>query len=217
MLVIIHKVNKVLGIDRAISYILMGKLVALGAQPLVLLLVSKYLNVVEQGFYFTFNNILSLSVFFELGLGTILTQFASYEFAALQWQNGLVQGATASLDRLFSLIRQALRWYLGMALVFVLCIVPGGILFFHKSSSAANVSYIIPWVILVLATALNLVCYAFTSLLEGCRRIDDVQFVKMIQSVTGSLAICMFLYAKLGLFASAAFACVQLLVMSLWL
>lgn len=217
MLYTLHRIKKLSGIDRAISYILMGKIVALGIQPLTLFLVGKYLSLVEQGFYFTFSNILSLSVFFELGLGTILTQFASYEFASLEWKNNRVHGQPIALDRLFSLIKQSMRWYGMVALIFMAVIIPAGIFFFSGNAISGNVQFIVPWIILVIATALNLVCYALTSLLEGCKKVEDVQLIKLTQAMMAGITICGLLYARFGLYASAGFALAQFLVIFCWL
>ena len=60
-----------------------------------------YLTPDLQGYYFTFASVLSIQIFFELGLNQILVQLVSHEVAHLNADaNGRLTGDGAHLDRL---------------------------------------------------------------------------------------------------------------------
>jgi len=211
----INKTKDALGIDKAISYLLAGKAIALASQPLTIFFIGKFLTSTEQGFYYTFSNIISLSIFLELGLGTILTQFASHEFAHLSWDKKKLIGDEIALSRLLSLCKKTLKWYIIMSAIFSLLIIPFGILFFK--SQASNISYIGAWSCLVIFSAGNLIIYSFTAILEGCDCVSDMQLMKMLQSIVGSISVWVVLSLKWGLYAAAGLAFSQFLISVIWL
>ena len=206
-----------LGLDRAISYVLIGRGISLISQPITIFFIGRFLSSTEQGFYYTFANIISLNIFLELGLGTILTQFASHEFAYLNWNRGSLEGASYSLSRLLSLGRKTFIWYSVMAVIFTLLIIPVGINFFKANHNDEQVHYVTPWICLVLFSAVNLILYAFTSILEGCARVSDVQLMKLIQSLIANACIWILLFTGMGLFAAAALAFVQVILTFCWI
>ena len=209
------KIKNLLGVDKAISYLLLGRGISLISQPVTILFIGKYLSPVQQGFYFTFSNIISLSIFLELGLGTILTQFASHEFAYLNWQKGKLEGAGHSLNRLLSLGRKTFIWYTVMSACFAVIIIPVGINFFKGDHP--EVHYVAPWIFLVFFSASNLILYAFTSVLEGCGKVSDVQLMKLVQSLLGNVCIWMLLLSGMGLFAAAALSTIQFVITLIWI
>jgi O-antigen/teichoic acid export membrane protein len=180
-----------------------------------MLFIGRYLSPVQQGYYFTFSNIISLSIFLELGLGTILTQFASYEYAYLNWKDGRLEGDPNSLNRLLSLGRKTFLWYTIMSLLFTAIIIPSGIVFFKGNHD--EVHYTAPWICLVLFSSANLVLYAFTSIMEGCNKVSDVQLMKLVQSLVGNVFIWILLLSGMGLFAAAALAIVQFVLTVIWI
>jgi hypothetical protein len=205
-----------LGIDKAIFFVLAGRGITLLSQPITLLLIGRFLSPSEQGFYFTFANIVFISILLELGLGTIITQFASHEFAHLHWMpSRRLGGEEVSLARILSLARKAIIWYLVMSTAFALIVIPLGIVFFE--SDAQDINYKAPWMLLVAFSAVNLVIYAFTAFLEGCAKVADIQLLKMFQSIAGNIMIWLVLFADAGLFAAAAMAIVQAVISLTWI
>lgn len=85
MINIIVKALQFVGVNRAIGYGVLTRMWSALAGPLTILLIATRFSKVEQGFYYTFSSILALQVFFELGLLTVLAQFAAHEFAFLSW------------------------------------------------------------------------------------------------------------------------------------
>mgnify|MGYP001080599171 CR=1 FL=1 len=210
----INSFLKKLEIDKTVTFLLLGKVVSLLSQPITLFFISAYLNAEERGYYFTFSNIIALSIFLELGLGTILTQFASHEFAYLRWNKGVLEGDTIPLNRTLSLMKKTINWYIIIAILFSIIIIPVG-LFFFKSNSTIN--YVTPWILLVVFNALGLITYCFTAIMEGLGKIAEIQFMRMLQTIVGSISIWLVLFAQGKLYAAAALAIVNFLILFFWM
>ncbi len=177
------------GIDHAIGYTLIsrGWTVMSGAVSLILL--SHFLTKVEQGYYFTFSDVLALQVFFELGLATVLMQYASHEKAHLNWTpEGKLEGDPVAKSRLASLLRFSLIWYGVVAVLALLFVLPAGALFFGKYHIAKEtISWQLPWVWIVLVTAGSLAITPLLAVLEGCGLIAQIAGVQMQQNLIGSI------------------------------
>src|SRR5262249_21228713 len=101
------------GIDRPVAHALLGHGWTMVAGPITLLMIATYLSAEEQGYFYTFNSLVALSVFFELGLSYVLMQAAAHESAHLAWTaGGALAGAPAHLSRLAAILRKGVRWYL---------------------------------------------------------------------------------------------------------
>ena len=71
------------GIDRAVFFTLLGRGWNVGAGLIIIALVAHFLSPELQGYYYTFNSLIALQVFAELGLNFAIIQFASHEMAQL--------------------------------------------------------------------------------------------------------------------------------------
>src|SRR5579862_5483845 len=90
-----HRLLTRMGIDRAVGYTVIAKGWAALSGAVSLVLLTRFLSAAEQGFYFVFVDILALQLFFELGLSTVVMQFASHERARLEWTSeGRLEGDT---------------------------------------------------------------------------------------------------------------------------
>lgn len=201
-----------LGVDRAVAYTLVGRGWAVLTGPLNVLLLATFLSKVEQGFYYTFSSILALQVFFELGLGMVVLHLASHEKALLEWTpDGTLQGDEKAKTRLAFLMRGALIWYGGAALLVAALMMPAGLLFFERyQSSSTHVAWHAPWIWLVAMAACNLLVTPLFAILEGCGLIPQVALMRLGQAIVASLASWIVLSRGGGLFAAPVFNTVVL-------
>ena len=89
--------------------------------------VAHFLSAVEQGYFYALASLAALYMVLDMGLSTVLVQFAAREFVGLSWGvRGEVEGATPS--RFLTLVRLSLRWYSTAAVIFLL-IYPVGVAF----------------------------------------------------------------------------------------
>ncbi len=208
-----------LGVDRAVAFTLFYRGWQLFANAAVLVLIARSLSPAEQGFYYLFFSILSLQVFFELGLTYVITQFVSHERANLNWTgHGTLEGKPLAQARLALLVRFASFWYGAVALLMVTVLLPAGLLLFRRSAEAALVPALPgSWASLVLATAGLLFVTLAMAILEGTGLVAEVARVRSIQDV---LAYCVFglaLFFGGKLWAAPLLPVTRLLVSMSWL
>lgn len=208
----------ILGVDRAISFFLLGKGLSLVTLPVSLYLIGSFLSLEEQGFYYTFASLVGLSIFFELGLGVVITQFASHEYASLEWSSdGELKGPADSVARVISLLRKSLLWYasicVAMALLMIL-LVP---LYIRHAQEASRVAFEAPWILLVVLFSINTFLIPVFAVIEGCGKVADIQKMRLMQVLVGIFIGWVLLVHDGKLFALAGEFLGSTLVMSFWL
>ncbi len=144
------------------------------AGAVTLLAVAHSLTAVEQGYYYTFNSILGLQVFFELGLGYVLTIIVSHEVSNLTWTaQGTLVGLDIAKHRLSRFLHALSKWYLAAAILTNLIVMPVGLVFL-AGKTIAPAAWRGPWMALVLVTSFNLFATAGLSFLEGTGLVAEV-------------------------------------------
>ena len=207
-----------MGIDKAIFYVLVGKGFSFISQPITLYLIATYFTPQEQGFYYTFANILSLSMFLEMGLGVVLTQFASHEFAYLAWSaEGSLTGDEEALRRLLSILRKSVKWYGVLSFVFLAVLIPIGLIFFGTNPDSTKVNFVLPWVLLVSFSTLNLAIYPVFTVIEGCGKVAQLQQMRLYQALFGALSIWLIIISRGSLYTASILAVSNFIVSAAWL
>jgi len=181
---IVKRFLSIIGVNRAIFYFLSGKGFAAIATPITLYLISTCLDPVTQGYYYTLASLLAISLFFELGMGVVITQFASHEYAKLSWgKNNCLTGDIQALSRLFSILRKSLKWYAVICAIFSLIAIPVGLFFLGTKSVGQDINYVWPWVFTVIFFALGTMLIPFLSTIAGCGHVVSIQKMRIIQAV----------------------------------
>ncbi|MBI5195210.1 MAG: hypothetical protein HZA10_02690 [Nitrospirae bacterium] len=179
------------GVDRAVFYGILARGWGICAGPITALLIATKFTPNVQGYYYTFANLLALQVFVELGLGTVIVQFASHEWSKLSLdKNGLITGDDKALSKLISLARVSIRWYFAGGIVLILGLGIGGTIFFSGSNvNALNINWLFPWLMLCLLTGLILLLVPIWSLLEGCNQVNNLYAFRLWQGLCTSLSL----------------------------
>jgi hypothetical protein len=204
------------GVDRAVGFTVLGRgwsaLSGLGT----LLLMTRFLSPVQQGYYFTFGSVLGLSVFFELGLSLVLIQFASHERASLEWTaEGTLEGDPAAKARLASLLRRSLKWYAVAAGLLAIVLLPVGFVFFSRHPNP-GVTWQVPWIWIVLVTSLTVALTPVLAILEGCGLIAKIARLQMWQNFAGSLLLWLVLIRHGGIYSAPVTNTVVLAAQLVW-
>ena len=188
----------------AVIYAVLGRGWQTVAGLVTLLVISHFFSPLTQGYYYTFASLLALQVFVELGLGVVIINTASHEWARLNLDAaGSIKGDERSKARLVSLGRFMFRWYAAAAIVFV--VVGGSIGYvFLSASSPESLEWQWPWIAAVIAVGAMLCVMPFVSLLEGCNQVRAVHQFRLWQAVATSLVLWAVIAAGGGLWASAA-------------
>lgn len=179
------------GIDGAVLYTILGRGFQILSSVFTVFFIAKYLSGDEQGYYYTFGSILAIQVFFELGLNGIITQFVAHEAYHLSWdENGQLCGEERYKSRLSSLLHFCAKWYFVFALLIIAALVILGIFFFSKFNSIENdVNWKLPWVLLVLGTALNFLFAPVASFVEGLGKVKEMAQIRFVQQVVYPIII----------------------------
>lgn len=140
----------------------------------------------EQGYYFTFNSLLGLQVFFELGFNYVVIQLVGHEVAHLSRdENGNWVGEAKYLDRLTSLIHLLRRWYRVIAVLFFAVVSVAGFVFFLRNGEPNVTGWQVGWPLLVLFSAINLYLSPFLAVVEGAGQVGHIARLRLIQSMLG--------------------------------
>lgn len=189
----------VLGLDRAIVITLINRGWGLLAGPVSMVLIIAQLNPVEQGFYFTMGSMLGLQVLFELGLSFVVLQTVSHMMPALKMVDGMPTGDPVAKARLGRFLRDLLRWYLVIAVLFVASLALCGSWFLARSANSTGVHWQFPWLLALTFFGANILCNAVFSVLEGMGFVSQVAMGRLVQSIVAMtlLWLCLAMGLKL--------------------
>ena len=200
----IRKVSDKIGMDGTIAITVLTRLIQVGGGVISIFFIAQFLNLSEQGYYYTFASILAVQIFFELGLSGILTQYVAHEFAHLKWSDEYdLLGDEYYKSRLSSLLRFCVKWFgvISISLFFIL--LAAGFYFFNTFNKGMDIQWQLPWVLLCLSTSLNLFIDPLLAYFDGLGQVKDMATVRLIQK--SAFVILMFIFFVCGfkLYASA--------------
>jgi O-antigen/teichoic acid export membrane protein len=204
VLALTRKAAAKIGIDKAIAYTVLGRVIQAGGGVATLFFIARFLTKAQQGYLYTFSSLLAIQVFFELGLNTIIVQFVAHEKAHLEWKDGgVLEGERYNLSRLSSLLHFFSKWFLIISgCVFVVLSIIGFIFFSKYNNNQHNYNWIIPWLILVLGTSSSLMISPYLAFLEGLGKVKEIAKARMAQQITGTLASIALLVSNFGLYVT---------------
>lgn len=194
---LILKLRIIIGIDKDILWILINKVFSIFKTPITIFFLLKYLTPEEQGLWYTFISLGALSIFAELGFTTIITQFVSHEFAHLVEQDGLLKGNKVNLERIISLIRFSIKFYLIIipSAILLLCIIG----FFYFKMKWDNIY--LAWVCYSIIGGFTLLSSLFQAIYQGLDKVKNTQKNILIGSVLMTFANWIFLFFHFNIWA----------------
>jgi len=182
------RLKHLLGVDRAIAYTVLARVVQILGSTGTVLLILRFLTPIQQGYYYTLLSLVSLQIVFELGFSFVILQMAAHECAHLTLHpDGRVEGDPVAHARLASILQKTLRWYLVAAVVLCVSLLPVGMYFFSRHARTATpVAWQGPWAVAVFATAFLFLLNPFISFLEGCGQVWQVGRMRFGQALLGA-------------------------------
>ncbi len=207
-------VTQKLGVDKAIFYTLLGRGLQISTALFTVLFIAKYLSPDEQGYYYTFGSIVAIQVFFELGLTGIITQFVAHEASHLKIDDNYeLVGEDKYKSRLSSLLRFCVKWYLIFAAILLVVLTIVGIAFFVKyEASHQSVEWQLPWILLAIGTAFNLLLSPILAFIEGLGKVKETAKIRLVQQFIHPIVVWGGLAIGSKLFVSGADAVLRVLV-----
>jgi len=194
------------GVNRAIGFGVLTRMWSALAGILTIILIATRFSKIEQGYYYTFSTLLVLQFFFELGLLTVLAQFAAHEFAFLSWgEKGKITGSEVHHNRFDDLLGKGFKWYTVSAVLLILVLIPAGFLFFTQlSDNTVDFPWRIPWALAVIGVGCNLLLIPFYAVITGSGDVVSINRREMIGGMTGSIIGWLVIACGGGLYAIPA-------------
>ena len=210
-------ITQKLGVDKAIFFTLLSRGLQISTALFTVFFIAKNLSPEEQGFYYTFGSIVALQVFFELGLTSIITQFVAHEASHLKLNSEFkMEGEALYRSRLSSLLKFCTKWYLIIAfLVFVALGTLGSIFFTKYSVDHKDIEWFLPWILLAIGTAFNLLLSPITAFLEGLGKVKEVAQLRFVQQIIHPIVVWGGLSIGGKLFVSGADAFIRVFVVAI--
>jgi O-antigen/teichoic acid export membrane protein len=215
----IKKGSKKIGIDGAIAFTILSRVIQAGGGVVTLILIAKYLTKVEQGYYYTFGSILAIQIFFELGLSGIITQFVAHENANLTWNNHIsFTGNEESSSRLASLLRFTVKWFGVISIMLFFGLLIAGYFFFGVfGKNDVSVTWQIPWIILSITTSLSLLVSPILAFFEGLGIVKEVAKIRLVQQGIQLSLLLLFFFLGLKLYSSPIAAMIAFIIVPIWI
>ena len=196
------------GINEAIFYTSLARLIQGGGGLIVVILVTQRLTSIEQGYYFTFTSILAIQLFFELGLNNILNQYVAHEIVQTQFSNEKLTGNKVAISRINSLLHFSIKIYAILSLCLLIILLLSGIFFFSYFSNNKGIEWKYPWILVSFTTTLYFLISPINAFLQGLGKVKEMAFMQFLQqSIAITSLICsLLLGAKLYAGGIALFA-----------
>lgn len=190
---------------------LTNNLITLIRGPIVMLLIPMFLTEVEQGYWYTIGSLSALSTFADLGFGTLVGQFSAHEFSKLRFDKNLrYEGEKNDIERIASLYKYVLKWALCVCVIAYPVIMGVGIAVLNTHGEMS--SWIIPWIIYMLAGGLSFIVRISLSFFEGCNLISKIQTNYTIAALVLTCVTIGMLVGKCGLYALAIPSVISFLI-----
>ena len=182
-----HALTHQLGLDKAIVYTAAARILQGAGSVGTVLILVRFLTPAEQGYYYTFWSIVALQAIFEMGFSFVILQTAAHERANVQIrEDGSIDGAQQTQDRLARVLQMALRWYFAAAVIMGLTLLCGGAHFFAWHATSTGVAWQWPLRVTVLACCATFAIGPVVSFLEGSGMVTDVARMRFAQSLVST-------------------------------
>ena len=202
--------------DSSVFYGVLLKLWTILTGPIIISLISLYFSEIEQGYYYTFSSLLGLQIFIEMGIGSVIQQFSSHEWANLRFNNnGEIIGDADSLSRLISIGNISLNWFLKGSIFLILLLSIGGSFFFNSEINDYN--WFLPWLILCLTTGVYFIHTPILSILEGCNQVKQLYKFRFFQGIVVNISVWVAIILGAGIWATVVSSFVSIFCIQIFI
>lgn len=193
-----------IGVDKAIAYSSLARIIQAGGGVFTIFFIAANLTSEEQGYYYTFGSILAIQIFFELGLGGIITQYVAHEVAHLKIGTGnKLSGDEGYKSRLSSLLHLFLKWYIIVSILFFISVIAFGIYYFSTYGIFNGVNWKLPWILLCISASVNLFLSPFSAFIQGLGDVKYIALMRLVCQIGSILLVWTILSMGGKLYASA--------------
>lgn len=216
MIKIIKSISTKIGIDGAIGYTVLSRIISASGGLITLVFIALFLSTEEQGYYYTFGSIIAIQIFFELGLNSIITQYAAHEVAHLEWESKTkLSGDIQHLSRLASLLHLCVKIFIPIAVILFIVLEVSGYIFFSRYHHGDEiVSWQLPWMLVAFSTSLMFLVNPILAFIEGLGKVKEVAILRFIQQLINVLTIGVILLVGGKLWALGTASLISFIILS---
>ncbi|MCH9626110.1 MAG: hypothetical protein S4CHLAM123_13020 [Chlamydiales bacterium] len=175
---------------RAIVFSALAKICGLIVLPLQLLLISSYFSPSMQGYFYTFQSLLALQIFVEMGLRNVIVYFTAHE------------SSTSNQEKLRAFAHFVFRYFSFGALLLIGALLTLGT-YFLSQNQTQEVNWLGPWLAFSVVGGLNLILIPSLALLEGAGRVNEASFIRFFQVSALGLSSCGCIFFGFELWSAA--------------
>lgn len=185
---------------------------------LTALLVTNFLTLNEQGYFYTIGSLLSSYILLDFGLSNLLVQDSARYFSALKWSpdNTVISANNQGKSAFLSLANWTLRWYAKLG-VLSLILMPIGFFYFSYAKTTDAVAWKLPWIAVVCSLGLSMPAIGFLAVLEGADKIRDTYVVRIVHYLIGATLAWMLLMMGHGLYAQSMAPLAIAIIVYIWI
>lgn len=182
------------GVDRAVFFSVLAQGWGVVAGPVTVVIVTSFLNPVQQGYYYTFYSLLNMKMMFDLGLSQVSVQLVSKSVSQDE-QDGKNKGKSNTR----SVISFIKKWYVATGTLMLLVLNFVGFQLFQGANDDLN--WQAPWVFLVFMVVLDYVSNPLLSVSIGAGYVSDVTKIRLFIRIMIQICLWTGLLFGFGLFA----------------
>jgi O-antigen/teichoic acid export membrane protein len=183
----IAKITKKIGVDSAVLSTGIARVVATLISPITAVLMIRFLNLAEQGYWYTFLSFIAISQYAELGMGQVVMQFSSHEWAKIE-DLSMIHSSPNGL-RLKSIFRIAILLGGSIATLASLISFILGYSIMQSHTNDAGINWQAPWLCVSLISALNITVAYVNGFMDGCQMFVTTNLRRSIQSCVSLAAL----------------------------
>lgn len=177
----LEKIAKRLQIDRPLWFAMSARAWQAISGPLTIIFLVRALTLGEQGVYYVLASVMSIQLFFELGLLNVLISQSGH------LASDIASNRPYAKQRMSQLIAVAGRWFLGASVLYALAAIGFG--WRTLGDKVSTDDWKLPLVCLSIVAAGTVALAPRLAILEGAGYRDSVYKVRFVQMLLGTIAV----------------------------
>ncbi len=182
------------------NIILIQRIVHAVTGILFLFLVTSYLTIYEQGWYYAFLTMVGFYTLFDFG-----------------YSESLLHLSSSKISNSDDLLRYSAPKYLKSSVFFFISFTIIGYIFFSYQDQNLSYNWIPIWLLLCLTSSIFLFLMPIFAILQGTGHIREVYFIKLVQNVSSIIFFFIVVLYFVGLLATIAISISAVIVQILYL
>lgn len=201
-----------------VSIVAMSSKILMGISGIALIWVlSKKVPIETQGYFFAFQSLISIQVFFELGLNQVLINSLSYEYARFRSAGSHIN--SVEYYRIAKVIQESIKLFAMGGIKFAIFSIPIGIIYFKtfEPTHSSALDWITPWCFAAICQALVIFLNPMFTIREASGEVADATIWKFAVELISNTVMLVAIYYELALYSIAFYLFARLVIIGIFL